>query len=167
MKDYSWNIKIADLLNNPWESDKVNFKNKYLKNIKIQEPWISWKVFLQWLNYDEILVSLEDIKFTVEYVCDKCLNKYKQTFNIKKEENIKFVNTEKIKIEEKIYDDTFPINMKNMTINLEELIEIIVKNQEPIVKNCWKCENEKLWDVLKNQEENLSYKIDFSKLLKS
>jgi len=167
MKDYSWNIKISDLLNNPWETDEIEFKEKYLKNIEIQKPWISWKIFLQWLNYNEILIKLKDLNFSIEYECDKCLEKYKETFNIKLEENIKFVNPEEIKIEWKIYDDIFPINIKNKTINIKNLIEILVENKEPIVKDCWKHKNKEESDIQKNKEEVLSYNINFSKLLKS
>lgn len=167
MKDYSWDIKIADLLNDPWKTDSIKFEEKYLKNINIQEPWISWEVFLQWLNHNEILVELKNISFSCRYKCDKCLSEYNQKFFIEYEKNIKFVNPEEIEINEKIYDDTFPLNIKNKTINIEGIIEILVKNQEPIIKDCWKHKNQKEWENKKNQEKISSYKIDFSKLLKS
>jgi len=167
MKDYSWNIKVADLLNNPWLKDKIEFKKKYLKNVKIENPWISWNIFLQWLNHDEILIKLTNINFCVKYICDKCLTEYNQNFFIEMEDNIKFVNPEKFKIEEKIYDDIFFIDMKNQTINIENLIEIIVKNKEPIIKDCWKHKYKKKTDIIKNQENISWYKIDFWKLLKS
>lgn len=166
MKNYSWNIKIADLLNNPWETDEIEFNNKYLKNIKIQEPWISWNIFLQWLNHNEIIVKLKKINFSIEYECNKCLDKYIQIFNIKLEENIKFVNPNEIKIDEKIYDDIFPIDIKNKIINLENIFEILIKNQESIIKDCWKHKNKEEWYIEENQEKISSYNIDFSKLLK-
>ena len=167
MKDYSWNIKISDLLNNPWETDEIKFKEKYLKNIEIQKPWISWEIFLQWLNHNEILVKLNNIKFTIKYICDKCLQEYPKNYHLENEETVKFVNPQEIKIEEKIYDNIFPIDIKNQIINIENIIEILVKNEEPIVKNCWKHKKLENTNISKNQDENLWYKIDFSKLLKS
>ena len=72
----------------------------------------------------------------MNYECDKCGEKYTTTFSINPDEEIRFVNEEVYPIEEKIYDTVFPIDMKNQVINLEPLIEIIVKNQEPVVKDC-------------------------------
>jgi hypothetical protein len=72
----------------------------------------------------------------MNYECDKCGEKYTTNFSINSDEEIRFVNEEVYPIEEKIYDTVFPIDMKNQVINLEPLIEIIVKNQEPVVKDC-------------------------------
>lgn len=167
MKDYYWNIKIADLLNNPGETDEIAFKEKYIQNIEIQKPWISWQIFLQWLNHNEILIKLKNINFSIEYNCDKCLEKYIKTYNIKLEDNIKFVNPKEIIIDEMIYDNVFPIDIKTKTINIKNLMEILIKNKEPIIKNCWKHKNKEEWYIEINQEKNSSYNIDFSKLLKS
>jgi len=169
MKDYAWKIKISDLLTNPWSTDNILFENKFLKtdDIVLWENWIKWSLFLQWLNHDEILLKVENIGFSVEYVCDKCLEKFKIDYKLKNQEEVKFVNTEKYKLEEKIYDESFPIDMKNQTIDIENLIEIIVKNQEPIIKECEKCKNKKIKDLEENEDEITSYTIDFSKLLKS
>ncbi len=165
MKDYSWNIKVSDLLNNPWESDIVKFKEKYIDNV--EEPWISWEIFLQWLNHYEVLIELKNLEFSNKFICDKCLKEYVENLNIKEEKNIKFVNTEEIILEENIHDNTFPMDSKNKSINIKNLIEILVKNKEPIIKDCWKHKNKEETYNKKNQEEFSSYTIDFWKLLKS
>ena len=169
MKDYAWKIKISDLLTNPWNTDHIEFKNKFLQSedIILWEKWISWKLFLQWLNHDEVLLKIENREFSNIFQCDKCLKKYEDIFKLKDLEEVRFVNTNNIKLEENIHDNIFPIDMKNQNIDISELIEIIVKNEEPIIKECEKCKNQETIEEEKNQEEISTYKIDFSKLLKS
>ncbi len=166
MKDLNWKVKISDLLNNPGTTDKLKFENKFLKeDLWIQNPWISWEIFLEWLSHNEILAEISNIKFNIQYSCDICWENYNQEHLIKNKEIITF--TDDLENKEEIHDDVFEINTKNETINLEPIIEIIVKNEKPIVKKCLNCKNSKQIEVEKNQDENLSYTIDFSKLLKS
>lgn len=169
MKDYWWKIKVSDLLKEPWSTDVIKFNKKFLKtdDVILTNEWIGWKIFIQWLNHDEIFVKIKNIKFNVSYVCDKCWKEYIKIFDLKEQEEVRFINENNIKIEWKVHDEVFPIDMKNQNIDIEELIEIIVKNQEPIIKNCWKCKNKILSEEKKSQEEYFTYNIDFSKLLKS
>jgi len=169
MKDYGWKIKVADLLNNPWQKDNIKFEKKYLTDefIDLQDPGISWEVFLQWISQDEIILIVKNLNFSLNYKCDKCWEVYCQTYKLNPEDTVKFVNTEKYPIEEKIYDTTFPIDMKNQVIDLTPLIEIIVKNQEPVIKNCWKHKTPKQTEEEKFQEENNQLTINFKDLLKN
>jgi hypothetical protein len=64
------------------------------------------------------------------------LEQFTKEYNLKDLEEVRFVNPENIKLEENIHDTIFPIDMKNQNIDISELIEIIVKNEEPIIKNC-------------------------------
>ena len=166
MKDLNWKIKISDLLNNPGTTDEIKFENKFLKeDLWIQNPWISWEIFLEWLSHNEILVQLKNIKFNIKYICDICWKEYNQDYLIKENETITFTDNPEIK--EEIHDDIFEFNKKNETIDLESIIEIIVKNEEPIIKKCLNCKNKAQTDVKKNQDEIWAYTMDFSKLLKS
>jgi len=169
MKDYWWKIKVSDILNEPWTTDYIKFDNKFLKtnDIILTKEWIKWEVFLQWLNHNEILVKINNIDFNINYVCDKCWKKYIKIFNLKEQEEVRFVNENNLKIKEKIHDEIFPIDVKNQNIDIEELIEIVVKNQEPIIKDCWKCKNKVLWETSESWENFATYNLDFSKLLKS
>lgn len=169
MKDYAWKIKVADLLNNPGNTDTIRFENKFLKSedISLWKEWIKWEIFLQWLNKDEVLLKIKNISFSINYKCDICLNDFNKSYNLKDLEEIRFVNPENIEIKDKIHDTLFPIDMKKQNIDLTELIEIIVKNQEPFVKKCEKCSLSKESVEEKNQDKNAYYKIDFWKLLKS
>jgi len=169
MKDYGWKIKVADLLNNPGSSDIIKFEKKYLKDpdSKVELPGISWEIFLQSLSSDEILWKLKNLKFNVRYTCDKCLEEYETAYEINPNEEIRFVNEEVHPIEEKIYDIVFPIDMKNQVIDLTPLIEIIVKNQEPIVKNCWKHKTKEEAEDEIFQEEINQTTIEFWELLKN
>jgi len=168
MKNYNWKIKVADLLYNIWSTDNIKFEKKFLKeDLWIWKEGIKWKIFLQWLNHNEILLKIINLSFSVSYICDKCLNTYVVDYKIKNEKEVKFVNPEKIEITEEIHDILFPIDMKSQTIDIEELIEIIVKNQEPIIKNCWKHNWANKSNINKSQEDFSSYKFDFYKLLKN
>jgi len=169
MKDYWWKIKVSDLLTNPWDTDTIKFEKKFLKtnDINLTDKWIAWEIFLQWLNHDEILVKINFLTFENNFICDKCLDNYEKSYELKNLEEVRFVNPENIEIAENIHDNLFPIDMKNQNIDISELIEIVVKNEEPIIKNCWNCKNHIVKEEEKNQEEISSYKIDFSKLLKS
>lgn len=164
MKDYFWDIKISDLLNNPWNTDNLEFKDRFL-NYESYKIKISWNIFLQSLNHFEILLEIK-INFKVEYECDICLKKYSESFKIF-DENIKFTDPDKMKSDENIYDNQFPIDIKNQTINIKNLLEILVKNQEPIIKNCWKHKKNDNNDKYENETKKSYYKIDFSKMLKS
>ena len=169
MKDYRWKIKVADLLNNPWSSDTIKFEKKYLKDefAQVEPPWISGEITLQSISHDEIIVKIKNLKFVMNYECDKCGEKYTTNFSINSDEEIRFVNEEVYPIEEKIYDTVFPIDMKNQVINLEPLIEIIVKNQEPVVKDCWNHQHKEETDDEIFQEENNPATISFQELLNS
>ena len=169
MKDYWLKIKIADLLNNPGNSDTIKFENKYLKetDLDLQKPWISWEVFLQWLSKNEVLVKIKKLKFSLNYTCDKCLDNFSKSYEIDNLEDVRFVNEEELPINEKIYDTTFPIDMKNQTIDLSQLVEIIIKNQEPFVKNCGKHNNKDKTEVSENQDIFNQSTISFKELLKS
>jgi len=166
MKDYAWKIKIADLLNNPGNTDKVEFNRKFLKEIEIEEPWLKGKIFLQWINQDEIILKIKELEFKLKYKCDICGQEYEKGYKLQPNEEIKFVNEEKYPINEKIYDTTFPIDMKNKVIDLTPLIEIIVKNEEPVVKNCWKHSSQEDTDIQKNQDIFNENNIRFWDLLK-
>jgi len=168
MKDYGWKIKVADLLSNPWQKDNIKFEKKYLTDefINLKDPGISWEVFLQWISQDEIILTVKSLSFSLIYECDKCWKIYSQSYILKPKETVKFVNIEKYPIEEKIYDTTFPIDMKNQTIDLTPLIEIIVKNQEPIIKNCWKHKTQEQTEEEIFQEEINQLTISFKDLLK-
>ena len=169
MKDYGWKIKVADLLNNPGNSDTIKFEKKYLKDpdAKVEFPGISWEIFLQSLSSDEILWKLKNLKFNIKYICDKCLEEYETTHKINSNEEIRFVNQEVYPIKEKIYDTVFPIDMKNQIIDLTPLIEVIVKNQEPVVKNCWKHKNKKKTTDWFCQDQNNKTTISFEEVLKN
>ena len=169
MKDYAWKIKIADLLNNPWDTDNINFENKFLKSkdIILGEKWIKWKVFLQWLNQDEILLKINEIEFDINYNCDKCLENFSTSYKLENLEDVRFVNPENIEINEEIHDTLFPIDMKNQTIDLSWLVEIVIKNEEPIIKDCWKHKNTNQKEFSENQENFNQATISFQELLKN
>ena len=169
MKDYWLKIKVADLLNNPWNSDNIEFKEKFLKetDVKLWNKGISGKIYLQGLSKDEILVKIKELNFNVSYQCDKCLEQYEKEYHLKDLEDVRFVNTEQLPIEEKIYDTTFPIDMKNQSIDISWLVETIIKNEEPFIKNCWKHKNEKNNTEEEIQEKNNQTTINFWELLKN
>ena len=169
MKDYKWKVKVSDLLNNPGTQDEFSVENKFIKteDFVLDKKWIKGKVEVISLNPHEIKLKIKELEFTLIYKCDFCLGEYTQDFKLENLDDVLFVNSDEIKLEEKIHDDIFEIDMKNQQIDLSELVEMIVKLQEPFVKKCEKCKSSKNSSDSKSQEEISSYKIDFSQLLKS
>ena len=62
MKDQTFEIKVGDLLNQV-AVDEIVFENKKTSLIpNLTEDWISGKVRLSWIDDENVLIEIEDLK---------------------------------------------------------------------------------------------------------
>ena len=140
MKDQSFVIKIADIINQPWKKDEITFEKKFTDQLpNLDENWLSWNVLLQSLDKNSILVSLIDVKWVLEDNCDICQKTYKRSI-LSELYKAKFIIPEYYKDDENSTEEIFPINHKDETINIEDMVVQDIVLQEPIVRRCKKCE---------------------------
>ncbi len=133
MKDYSYIIKVSDLLKTPWSKDSIIFENKFSKKISnLWENWIKWNISLQSLDNKNLLIKLYDIYTYLYENCEMCWCEYKR--------NIKIDEYEwKFWFDENKVDEIFPIDLKNENIDIEELIIQSIILENPVIKKCDNC----------------------------
>lgn len=137
MKDQSFEIKVGDLLNQV-AVDEIEFKNKMTKLIpNLTNNWVSGKVRLSWIDDENVLVEIEELKCELNEICECCtaqfirkivIHWYSSRFTINKDE-INYANDEVL----------FFIDEKTATINIEELIYQAVEMERPFVLYCNDC----------------------------
>ena len=141
MKDQSFVIKVADLLNQPWKQDEMSFEKKFTEQLpNLNEKWLSWNVLLQSLDKNSILVTLTDVSWVLEDVCDVCQKTFKRkvVWNIY---DAKFILPEYDRDDEESgTEEIFPIDSKDETINIEDMVVQNIVLQDPIVRRCEDCE---------------------------
>jgi len=138
MKDQSFEIKVWDLLNQV-AVDEIIFENKRTNLIpNITDDWVSGKIKLSWIDNENVLVEIEELKCELNEICDCCTTSFKRKieihgyssrFTINKDE-INYANDEVL----------FFIDEKTATINVEELIYQAVEIERPFVLYCSNCE---------------------------
>lgn len=129
-------VKVSDLLKNPGQTDIIEFEWISTSKIKgLTELGISGTVQLQSVNDETVLVTLEDISCEVSETSDISGKKYirevyQETFNTK------FVRafTNENDNQREVFDEEFPIDSKNETIDLEDAVVQAIMLQNPIVK---------------------------------
>ncbi len=149
MKDQTFEIKVGDLLNQV-AVDEITFENKKTNLIlNLSEDWITGKIRLSWIDDENVLVEIEELKCELDEVCDYCtklfkrkieIHWYSSRFTLNKEE-INYANDEVL----------FFIDEKTATINIEEMIYQAIELETPFVLYCSDCEK---------KHENLPEEID-------
>ena len=137
MKDQSFEIKIGDLLNQV-AVDEIEFINKKTTLIpNLTNDWISGKIRLSWIDNENVLVEIEELKCELNEICDCCtnpfirrmkINWYNSRFTVNKDE-INYANDEVL----------FFIDEKTATINIEEMIYQAIELETPVVLYCPDC----------------------------
>lgn len=157
MKDYNFDIKVSDLLNNVGNSDTVAFESKFTEELPdLSEDWISGEITLQSISKDTVMATLNDVKCTLWDICDSCSTEYNRNVLVKEYE-AKFIDPVLYKDdpEDQSTGDIFPINHKNELINIEEMVIQSVVLDEPFTKRCKDCEGSDWWwtDVYDNIDD--------------
>jgi len=141
MKDFWFKIKISDLLKNPGSQDKIKFEKKFTNQIQwLTESWISGKIFIFGSSPKSVDVVLEELKTEIKEKCEICWKTYIRNVEIKNYETTFVTPDIHHDITEKIHDEEFLINTKDMTIDIEDLVSQAINLTNPIVKKCENCE---------------------------
>lgn len=140
MKDQSFEIKVADLLNQPWRKDEIRFQKKFTDQLpNLDSDWISWNLDLQSLSKDSLLLTLMDVRCRLEDKCDICQEYYYRDIENDSYE-AKFILPDYDNDEETETWELFPIDPKNETINIEDMLVQSIVLKEPFVKRCESCQ---------------------------
>ncbi len=73
MNQWTFTIKVSDILLHSWSSDTAVLQNIFSTKIPwLQKEWISGNILLENLNKSEIMVSLNTIEIEIMSICDRC-----------------------------------------------------------------------------------------------
>lgn len=157
MKDQSFIIKIADLINQPWKKDEMFFEKKFTDQLpNLDKNWLTWSVLLQSLDKNSILVSLIDVKCIMDDICDICQKNYKREV-LWELYNAKFILPEYYKDDDNSTEEIFPIDHKDENINIEDMVVQDIILQEPIVRRCSDCEKKDTKDDNIQEDSDIEY----------
>lgn len=138
MRHNDFEIKVSDLLNGKI-TDTLSFENQRLSEIENLTPeGVSGSLTLQSLDHKSLLVTLNQLKCSLEDSCDHCGKTFIRELEI---EN--YVAKYVTEIESEFQDkeqDVLLIDMKNGVIDLEEMLYHAIQLEEPFVKRCSVCE---------------------------
>ena len=156
MKDQSFEIKVGDLLSQV-AVDEIDFKNKMTKLIpNLTDNWVSGKIRLSWIDDENVLVEIEELKCELNEICDSCTNSFIRKINIywyssrftTNKDEINYANDEVL----------FFIDEKTATINIEEMIYQAIELETPVVLYCPDCA--KKHENLTEEDEELESNMD-------
>lgn len=141
MKDKAFIIKVGDLLQEAGRSDEISVNNKWSDNVPgLTEEGIAVDIALQSLSNDSVFVNLENISCEINGVCDTCEAEFVRPVFIEDYSGKYVLWEENIKLEqEHSEEEIFPINSRDETIDVEEMIVQAIRLNEPIVQHCAIC----------------------------
>ena len=122
----------------------------------LTDNWVSGKIRLSWIDDENVLVEIEELKCELNEICDCCTNSfirkininwYSSRFTINKDE-INYANDEVL----------FFIDEKTATINVEEMIYQAIELETPVVLYCTDCA--KKHENFTEEDEELESNID-------
>ncbi len=125
-------LKVSDLLMESWKTDTIkiqNYKTDLLPNTT--KDWINWEIFLQSLDSKTILCILKNFSANMEFISDLSLKNFEKKIECP-DYQVRFL-LDFDKNSENAFDSEFPIDPKNITIDLEEIVYQCIKLQEPPV----------------------------------
>ena len=157
MKDQSFVIKVADLINLPWKKDEIFFEKKFTDQLpNLDKNWLSWNILLQSLDKNSILVSLIDVKWVLEDNCDVCQKSYKRAV-FSELYKAKFILPEHYKDDDNSTEEIFPIDHKDENINIEDMVVQDIVLQAPIVRRCKICEKKVIETDDVDEDDDIGY----------
>ncbi len=123
-------IKIWDLLHNIWSEDTMILEWITTELLpELTKKGISWQIHLQSINDTTVLCTLKDISATAKSISDLSLEEFERNI-ICADYQVRFL-LDFDKNSESAYDEEFPIDEKNMNIDIEEILYHCIKLQEP------------------------------------
>ncbi len=116
-------IKVSDILLKPGSIDKIDFSNKKTQGLKDQiKKWIDAKVEITWLDEKSLLVNLYNLKTQLLQTCEITWEEFLQDIEVEKYEMKFFLPADDLD-EANIDDDIGFIDEKDMSINIEDMVE--------------------------------------------
>ncbi len=154
MKDFGFKVKVSDLLQNPGSQDQIEFEKKFTNQIEgLTEEGISGKVFLFGSSPKSIDLVIQKLKLKVNEKCEICGKDYTRDILVTDYETTFVTPDIHHDITEKIHDEEFIINTKDMTIDIEDVIAQAANLTNPIVKKCENCTKNVETDDFSTEEE--------------
>ena len=166
MKDYGFKIKVADLLHNPGTKDEVSFEKKFTKQIdNIWIEGIKGRVILQSTDPNTVHVILKDLEVVLEEVCEVCWKDYQRKVEVPLYEADFVMPAFHPDITEKVHDEYFLINPKDMTIDIEDMVVQAIWLTMPFVLRCEECQKNvenllEIWDEFE-VDESEGWRVKF------
>lgn len=150
MKNSEFKINVWDLLLSAGKQDQIEFKNKFIEELKnLDKSGISGDVLIQSFDQNSLLVTIENLKCIIKETCDKCTSNFDRKVKIQ-EYSAKFQN--KIDKEETSDDEIFLIDW-NENIDLKDMIMQAITLQQPFTNICPKCQK----NITIEDEEDIDY----------
>ncbi len=147
-KDASWKIqdtifkvKIADLLNETWRADQIDFDHKFSHQLSnLTEEGMSWTFTIQSLDTSSLLGTLTDVLVNFNETCDSCGTSFLRVVEIPSY-TVRFLFEKDALKEEKTESEeaVLYIDDKDETINIEDMIVQAILLNDPFVKRCNDC----------------------------
>ncbi len=140
MKKSNFKINVWDLLKSAGKIDQFSFEKENIEELNsLSKDWISGDVIIQSFDQNSLLVTLEELDFTIHEECDICWKKYDRKIKLP-EYSAKFQS--KISQEEEWDDEIFKVDWSE-NIDIKEMVLQAVILQEPFSKVCPKCKEKK------------------------
>ncbi|GHV24439.1 hypothetical protein FACS1894176_00810 [Bacteroidia bacterium] len=138
MKGKSFEIKVADLLNH-LGNDTLDFSEVQTALLpNLTKEGLKGTFYLYSVDGKSVLVRMENLEGALQELCESCGETFICPIQVP-EYTAKFTLDPSLE-EDSDEESVLPIDKKNATINIEELLYQAVKLQEPFVIKCEACE---------------------------
>lgn len=156
IKDKVFKIKIADLLNESWREDHIEFEKKFSDQLPhLTDDGMAWTFTIQSLDNASLLWTLTDVTAAFHETCESCGKEFDRPVDIPSY-TARFVFEDDIKKEKDASESeevVFTIDPKAETINIEDMVVQAILLNDPFVKRCPTCT--KRLEVAGDEEEDL------------
>lgn len=148
LKDSTFNIKIADLLNETGRADEIIFEHKFSHQLpNLDSNGIAWTFTVQSLDSTSLLGTLSDVSARFHETCDSCGTSFLRSVDVSSYVARFVFEDEKIKKETDTAEEVvFFIDPKVEIINIEDMVVQAILLNDPFVKRCDAC-TKRLADV--------------------
>lgn len=140
MKDYSFKIKVADILQDSSHNDSIQLVNKFSTDLpQLIDPWISANIFLQGMDHQTLLLQVDEVVAPISVACDVCGEIYTDQIAVSDlEVKCFFGDKDEELIEE--FDDIILWDDRTKTVDVENFLVESISLSFPVVNCCEKCQ---------------------------
>jgi len=147
MQDRWFRIHVGDVLQDSSIHDTLEFKEKFSTFLpQIVSPWISWKIEIQGMDRNSLLLILKNIQAPFITLCDKCGSEYTHVTQLW-EKSIKcFFDEWEFEEEE----DILYFKLKEKIIDIEQYIVESFQLEDSVWHMCKNCEKANANEIHEN-----------------